>query len=314
MRVFIAFALVVGISAYSQEEIFQTFATWTAEHNKEYDSSAEFKARMAIFGENLVKISQDNAALAAAGEDEVYGLGPFADLTAAEFKKTYLSGYEYTPANETELVRPTAPAADIDWSTRGALTPIKDQGQCGSCWAHSATEAIESYLQIAGQPLVSLSVQQINSCDKTSGGCNGGSMESAFSYVKSAGGIESEAAYPYTSGHGQTGVCRFDSSKVVAKISGYKRVSTGESNLASALMNGPPSIAVAAESWQHYTGGILSSCTGRLDHGVQAVGQTADAWKIRNSWGPRWGESGFIRVKKGGNLCSLSNDVSYPTA
>merc|ERR1712130_666974 len=110
-------------------------------------------------------------------------------------------------------------ANDVDWVSQGAVTPVKDQGRCGSCWAFSATAAIESYAKLAGQSLQVLSAQQINSCDKRDGGCNGGNTETAYEYVKSAGGIESERDYPYTSGGGSTGSCKFQSSKIAVTIS-----------------------------------------------------------------------------------------------
>jgi len=309
------FALMVGAaSALQHGEVFQAFSEFQATFNKDYSDPNEFKVRMAIFAENMEKNEAENAALVAAGHDAVNGITQFMDLSATEFKAMYLMN-DYEPVKEIfEEVYPTSPdIADIDWRTKGALTKVKDQGQCGSCWAFSATAAIESYAFLAGKGLTELSPQQINSCDKHDGGCNGGNTETAYRYVVSAGGIETEASYPYTSGRGQTGVCHFDSSKVHTKITGYKKVSTGETNLGAALMNGPVSVCLAAESFQRYHSGILTSCAGRIDHCVQTVGQTSEYWVVRNSWGTGWGEKGFIRIKKGGNLCEISNDVTYPT-
>jgi len=204
--------------------------------------------------------------------------------------------------------------ADVDWRTKGALTHVKDQGQCGSCWAFSATEAIESYAHLSGKhPLYTLSPQQITSCDKTDGGCNGGSPSRAYAYVHNAGGIETEASYPYTSGRGVTGTCHVDTSKFVVKVTGSHAVARGEPSLQTALNNGPVSVCVAANAFQTYHGGILASCPGTIDHCVQAVGYTADYWIIRNSWGTGWGEAGFLRLKRGANLCHVADDVTYPT-
>merc|ERR1711981_466332 len=163
----------------------------------------------------------------------------FSDLTPEEFKQQYLG---YVPTNHTgvDRITPTTPAANsIDWTTKGAVTAVKDQGQCGSCWAFSATAAIESYAFLAGKGLKVLSAQQINSCDKRDGGCKGGNTETAYGYVQSAGGIELERDYPYTSGGGRTGQCKFKESKIAISINGYKSISRGESNLKSALNDGP---------------------------------------------------------------------------
>merc|ERR550532_2294511 len=181
--------------------------------------------------------------------EAVFGVTKFSDLTPEEFKATYLT---YRPSNRTRNVKDPViegPVAnDIDWVSKGAVTPVKDQGRCGSCWAFSATAAIESYAELAGKGLKVLSAQQINSCDKRDGGCNGGNTETAYEYVKGAGGIELESDYPYTSGGGQTGSCKFNSGRVAISITGYKSVSRGESALKSAMNDGPASLCLAASS------------------------------------------------------------------
>lgn len=245
----------------------------------------------------------------------MHGVTKFFDMTPEEFKNTMLMP-NYQPIEEAEYVTPNATAEpnDVDWRTKGAVTRVKDQGRCGSCWAFSATEAIESYAKLSGKySLTELSPQQINSCDRNDGGCNGGNTETAFRYVASCGGIQTEADYPYTSGTGRTGTCKFDATKVAVKITGYKAVARGETNLETALQSGPVSVCLAADAFQTYHSGILTSCPGRIDHCVQAVGSTASYWIVRNSWGTGWGEAGFIRVAKGSNLCHIADDVTYPT-
>jgi len=225
----------------------------------------------------------------------------------------------YRPSNATrdEVVPEPFLGATQDWRTKGAVTAVKDQAQCGSCWAFSTTEAIESYAFLAGQPLKILSPQQINSCDKNDGGCNGGNTETAYRYVESAGGLELEADYPYTSGTGRTGTCKFDASKIAISIKGYKSVARGESNLQNALGSGPVSVCLAARAFQSYHSGILSQCDNQVDHCVQAVGfdttNSVPYWIVRNSWGTSWGERGYIRVEMGKDLCRISDDVTYPT-
>jgi hypothetical protein len=292
----------------------EDFDSWVVRHGKVYATSAEYEKRASIFQENLLKSQILNVESVENGGDAAFGVTQFSDLSEDEFRSTFLRP-NFEPVEEDRFVETAVNAlADVDWRTKGVITGVKDQGQCGSCWAFSATEAIESYATLSGKyRLTSLSPQQINSCDKNDGGCNGGNPQTAYRYVTSAGGIESEQSYPYTSGRGQTGACLFDASKVVVKVAGYKAVASGESNLEAALNNGPPSVCVAANAFQTYHGGILASCPGSIDHCVQAVGYTADYWIIRNSWGAGWGEAGFLRLKRGANLCHVADDVTYPT-
>lgn len=309
--------LAVTHAATLSAEVMDAFARFTKEYNKKYDDS-EFSKRMAIFAENLERINEQNKQHILLGGEAVFGITKFSDLTPAEFKAQYLT---YIPSNSTvprvniELDGPLNTV--VDWRTKGAVTEVKDQGQCGSCWAFSATEAIESYSFLHSGKLIALSPQQITSCDKVDGGCNGGNTETAYGYVVKAGGIETSADYPYTSGGGNTGVCKFDSSKVAVKITGYKPVAKGETNLKAALNNGPVSVCLAADAFQSYRSGILKSCPGQVDHCVQAVGyddsNSPPYWIIRNSWATSWGEQGYIRVESGKDLCKISDDVTYPT-
>jgi len=290
------------------------FDAWVFRHGKAYASWNEYEKRKNVFRANLLKAQLGNIESVQNGGDAVFGVTRFSDLTEDEFRNTYLMPNFQQVEEERFVETSTNVAADIDWRTRGVVTGVKDQGQCGSCWAFSATEAIESYAVISGKyPLRELSPQQINSCDKRDGGCNGGNTETAYAYVVSAGGIETEQSYPYTSGRGQTGACTANPSNFVVKIAGYRSVARGEPNLETALNNGPVSVCVAAGAFQTYHSGILASCPGRIDHCVQAVGYTADYWIVRNSWGRAWGEAGFIRIKRGADLCMIADDVTYPT-
>jgi len=234
----------------------------------------------------------------------------------------------------TEEMRAAAPAS-IDWSTQGVLTAVKNQGQCGSCWAYSATEGIESYLAMNAGVLEELSEQQVISCDKTDAGCNGGDLPTAWNYVKKAGGIVKESAYPDTSNSkGKTGSCKSKKlTNKVASVSGYSWAvpeCTGgscsgqdEDGMKAVLASkGPISVCVNAGSWDSYSGGVLGgSCSAAyddLDHCVQLVGYDTTAstpyWKVRNSWGTSWGESGFIRLPMGKNFCGIADEAGIPTA
>jgi len=312
----LASAAVVS-GALIDSSVVNAFSNFMEEYHKQY-SDVEYATRLGVFAANLERVNEMNKEHVLLGGEAVFGVTQFSDLTAAEFKAMYLT---FRPGNSSEprvnVVLDGEPNTVVDWRTKGAVTDVKDQGQCGSCWAFSATEAIESYNFLSSGKLVDLSPQQITSCDKTDSGCNGGWPHNAFTYVHSAGGIESSADYPYTSGGGSTGVCKFVASKVAAKVAGYKSVQTGESNLKAALNNGPPSVCVAAEAFQSYRSGILRSCPGQVDHCVQAVGYddsfSPPYWTVRNSWATTWGEKGYIRIATGSDLCKIADYVTYPT-
>jgi len=312
--------LIATVSAATiSGDVMSAFLNFQKTYDKSY-TDAEFPKRLEIFTNNIERVNKLNAEHILIGGEAVHGVTKFSDLTPEEFKSMYLT---YVPRNASEiehrpqLVLDGPMAADVDWRTKGAVTAVKDQGQCGSCWAFSATEAIESYFFLKKGQLVTLSPQQITSCDKVDGGCNGGWPYRAYQYVKSVGGLESSADYPYTSGSGQTGTCKFVSSKVVAGtgLTGYTAIPQSESQLQTALNNGPASVCVAADAFQSYRGGILRSCPGSIDHCVQAVGydSTANFWIVRNSWGVGWGEDGYIRIAMGSNLCQIDQDATFPT-
>jgi len=212
----------------------------------------------------------------------------------------------------------------FDWRQKNGLTAVKDQGQCGSCWAFSCTESIESAYMIkggTGHSQVPLAPQQIVDCDDNDDGCNGGDLPTCFQYVQSAGGVEPESDYPYKA---RDETCRVDKSKVQDPITGFQYVipqgSTNEQTMASFLAaNQPMSIIVDASSWSSYDSGVMTAdqCGTNLDHAVQAVGYNGldknGYWIVRNSWGADWGENGFIRLQFGANTCSLTSEVTVPT-
>jgi len=253
--------------------------------------------------------------------------------------KDYAKGFVRQPSNGirkvatiTDEMRQAVPTS-LDWSTQGATTPVKDQGPCGSCWAYSATEGIESGLFMTTGKLMDLSEQQVISCDKVDGGCGGGDLPTAFEYVQKNGGIDTEADYPDTSSStGSTGSCK--QSQNIVQITDYEYAvapceggncggqAALESDMMAALNTfGPLSVCVNA-AWNTYSGGILSSrCGGgymQLDHCVQLVGyDTTGAqsyWKLRNSWASDWGEDGFIRLPMGENSCGIADEVMYVKA
>jgi len=219
-------------------------------------------------------------------------------------------------------------ATSIDWTTKGAVTGVKDQGSCGSCWSFSSTGALEGAYYNKYGSLVSFSEQNLVDCDNYRNGgsdlgCNGGLMDSAFTWTTKNGGLCTEAGYPYVSGTTQkAGTCDTSCTKntKVAPKSYVDVTTNSESALVSALNVGPVAVAIEADqaSFQLYSSGVLTAaCGDSLDHGVLAVGYDASSWKVKNSWGPTWGSSGYIYLARGvsqktGQCGILSGPPSYP--
>jgi len=303
-----------------------TFESFMQKYDKVYASEEE-AYRRTVFGQNKARIITMNAEAQQSGSDAVFAINEFSDLTPEEFKKMY-KGYKPSGTPRTipsmEDFDLTAPIpTSYDWRKQSdAVTAVKDQGRCGSCWAFSATEGIESAWILKKKEQVVLAPQQVVSCDKKDGGCNGGDLPSAFDYVKQ-NGQEGEKDYPYTSGRsGQTGTCQFKSQFVVVHISGFSYATRRRNETemqAASLANGPLSVCVDANSWQSYHSGILQKCGNSLDHCVQIVGWDVDAtskipyWIVRNSWGTGWGISGYIYVAMNKNLCGIATEATYVT-
>merc|ERR1712025_94236 len=202
-------------------------------------------------------------------------------------------------------------ADTVDWSTKGAVTPVKDQGQCGSCWAFSTTGGLEGAWELSSGNLVSMSEQQFVDCSKQNSGCNGGLMETAFSWAKSQN-IATESSYAYTA---RDGSCKSSFTTAIPSggVTGYKTASSA-SALTSALNNGPVSVAIEADQsvFQQYTGGVITSgCGTSLDHGVLAVGYDGNTIKVKNSWGSSWGVNGYVNIDA--SQCGITTSASYPT-
>jgi len=294
------------------------FQKWVSNQHKTYASEVEYQYRLSVFTANLDVIQSLNEA----SDSAIFGLNKFADLTPQEFQEYYLG---YVPRDTSversylELSTEAVPNT-YDWITLGKVTPVKNQEQCGSCWAFSATENIESVWLIAKgltpanfQPLAP---QQIVDCDTNDGGCNGGDTPTAYEYIIKAKGQDTEASYPYKAVNQK---CMFKPADVEVTISSYKYATKtkNEDEMKTAVATvAPLSICVDAQPWQFYSGGIMtaSQCGTSLDHCVQITGyDTTGAtpyWEVRNSWGADWGEKGFIRLQYGTNTCGVAEEAT----
>jgi cathepsin L len=307
-----------SLAAFSEKEYQNTFTSWMQNNKRSYHHD-EFQVRYRNFKNNMDIVDANNKQ----NNGMTLGLNKFADLSNAEFKKFYL-GTKVTV--ETESVSaPTINNAfptSLNWATKGAVTGIKNQEQCGSCWSFSTTGSVEGcHFQKTGK-LVGLSEQNLMDCSTQQGnqGCDGGLMTQAMEYIMQNKGIDTEASYPYTA---EDGTCSYSTANIGATITNYTNVATGsESDLQTKTSVGPTSVAIDAShtSFQLYTSGVYyePACSStQLDHGVLSVGWGVSGntqyWIVKNSWGSDWGQSGYIWMSRDkNNNCGIATMATLP--
>jgi len=305
------------------QAIKDAFDHWRMQEGKSYGTQTDYQYRLEVFYKNHTKVTKHNASK----KSHRMALNKFADMSTEEFSAQYLGmkGESKRVRNEVKLTGVSTPA-DVDWTNNGAVTGVKDQGQCGSCWAFSTTGALEGLAYQQANWLWEFSEQQLVDCASSYGnaGCSGGLMDHAFLYT-AAKGINMEAEYPYTA---QDGTCKTSvesSARIVNK--GHADVAINDNAaLKTAIAMQPVSVGIEADDFQFYKSGVFDDWTGcgdQLNHGVLAVGYGTDQasgkmfWKIKNSWGGAWGESGFFRLERkdsGEGICGITKNASYPTS
>jgi len=310
-------------STDSEGHMMVAFEEFIEEFGVVFENEAHRMERWGIFRRNLMKIAD----LEKEHPLATFGVTKFMDLTTHEFSKLHSGCFNHFSREQEIRDDMEKQGADAekeytfggskDWVAEGAVTDVKNQGNCGSCWSFSTTGALEGAHFIATGELLSLSEQQLVDCSALNSGCDGGSMALAFFYTERHA-LETEADYPYVSGDtSSANSCSYDSSQGEVGASDYTNVDANSvSALKSALDVGPVSVAIQADqpAFQFYTGGIISGqCGTQLDHGVLAVGYDNGYFKVKNSWSADWGESGYVRIAdSSSNVCGILSQPVYP--
>lgn len=365
MGILCALILLLGIAAAEnfftgdERDHREKFDRFKIEHSKVYKLDEE-EERFGVFKATLKLIDERNVLQVASGGEEVHGVTKFADWTQEEFNRlngikisdgmddiykalgkrpdeTVINDVMVESAGAKALKRrrlsedfyscADPPKEHANWIGK-LSTSVKNQAQCGSCWAFAAVEQIESDLIRDHGVKLELAPTQLVQCDPFDSGCNGGILENAFEYIKAVGGLSLESAYPYDAevSSGKTGFCRPNVANGVATVTHYSNFNDNsthpgedtspacvEKDMANYMLReGPIALYVDASTWNTYTGGVLTTCGTKINHGVQAVGLNMEAdvpyWIVRNSWGGDWGLNGYLYIKYGEDLCRITSN------
>lgn len=328
MNAWLVLAVIGLASALPADEVEREFRSFQRQFNRQYNGVEDEAVRRSIFENNYRYIVAHNMRADNGEHSFRLAVNQFADMTNEEFREK-MNGLRPELKRESQHVHRgdnMEVPASVDWRTKGVVTPVKNQGQCGSCWAFSAVAGIEGQHALKTGKLVSLSEQNLVDCSGTEGnmGCEGGLMDQAFQYVKDNKGIDTEASYPYKAVDEQ---CEYKAASEGSRLTGSTDIQTGsESALQSAVASvGPISVAIDASSmsFQFYSSGVYddTECGNQrenLDHGVTAVGYGTqsgkDYWLVKNSWDTTWGQKGYIFMSRNkDNQCGIATMASYPT-
>jgi len=325
MRTFIILTVCIAFAlGLSQREYQDAFVQFSQKYSKSYHHD-EFQYRFGVFRKNVDYINSYNSEQ----NGVTLAINSFADLTNQEFNRMY-KGLKNLPTFSPQTVQSSSPNAGMptswDWNSKGAVTGIKNQGDCGSCWSFSTTGSVEGCHFIAGASLVGLSEQNLMDCSIPEGdeGCDGGLMTDAMDYIISNHGIDTEASYPYLAEDGTS--CMYKAANLGATMKKYVNVTQGsESDLQAKAFIGPTSVAIdaALSSFQFYSSGVYfdSACSStQLDHGVLVTGWGVDStsqypnyWIVKNSWGTDWGMNGWIWMARDeNNACGIATMATLP--
>ena len=313
MNKFLIFVIIAVVaSKLTERQKFMEFQKFEKNFGKKYTTMQEYLARFRVFSKNLERLGQRN-------KPWIEGVTKFFDLTPNEFKRTYCNlNISVTNTIHFNRVHPKKNDApeEYNWVDQGAVSAIKNQGSCGSCWAFSSTGNLEGQYYLKYKEMITFSEQQLVDCDNKDSGCNGGLMEYTFAWIQENGGLMSDADYKYK-GYRQS--CKQDETKYKVKVTGYNLLDTTDEDEIKEYVysTGPLAVALNADNLSWYSGGIIDEDEDECDpdglnHAVLMVGWGSedglDYWIIKNSWG-NWGEDGYFRIARGKGTCGINTYV-----